>query len=136
MSPPSKMAPSESTPLLTEIPPEPIPQDASLGTAEFNGHVDAASNSADAVEKPLPKLQIFLLCFTNVAGPIAFFSIFPYINFMIEKVGGVEKEDVGFYSGLIESLFSACQMCVMIFWGRVSEFFDMNICREANQVGI
>jgi hypothetical protein len=35
-------------------------------------------------------------------------------------VGGVEKEDVGFYSGVIESLFSAVQMCVMIGWGKVS----------------
>jgi hypothetical protein len=31
----------------------------------------------------------------------------------------VEKADVGFYSGLIESLFSATQMCVMLLWGKV-----------------
>jgi hypothetical protein len=55
-----------------------------------------------------------LLCYTAVVEPIAFFGIFPYINFMIEKVGNVEKEEVGFYSGLIESLFSATQMCVMV----------------------
>lgn len=46
-------------------------------------------------------------------------SIIPYINFMIERVGGLHPEDVGFYSGLIESLFSATQMLVMIFWGKV-----------------
>ena len=40
---------------------------------------------------------------------------------MIERVGGVDKEDVGFYSGLIESLFSATQMCVMILWGKVCD---------------
>jgi hypothetical protein len=38
---------------------------------------------------------------------------------MIEKVGNVEQEEVGFYAGLIESLFSATQMCVMILWGKV-----------------
>jgi hypothetical protein len=61
-----------------------------------------------------------VLCYTSVVEPIAFFGIFPYINFMIEKVGNVEKEEVGFYSGLIESLFSATQMCVMIYWGKVN----------------
>jgi hypothetical protein len=70
-------------------------------------------------DKPLPRAQIFLLCYTRVVEPIAFFGIFPYINFMIEKVGNIPKEEVGFYSGLIESLFSATQMCLMIFWGRV-----------------
>jgi hypothetical protein len=108
----------ESTPLLSAIEPEPL-----------------AGSEADAIEtalrasnpdeedadfgKPLNKTQIFLLCYTSCVAPIAFFSIFPYINFMIERVGGVDKEDVGFYSGLIESLFSAVQMCVMIAWGKV-----------------
>jgi hypothetical protein len=71
-------------------------------------------------DTPLPRLQIFLLSYTRLVEPIAFFSIFPYINFMIEKTGGIDKKDVGFYSGLIESLFSATQMCVMLFWGRVA----------------
>lgn len=70
---------------------------------------------------PLPSAQIFLLCFTRVVEPIAFFSIFPYINSMIEHIGGIEKEDVGFYSGLVESLFSFTQMCVMMFWGKASD---------------
>jgi hypothetical protein len=50
---------------------------------------------------------------------------------MIEKVGNVEKEDVGFYSGLIESLFSATQMCVMIFWGKV-RVMELWPLRDAN----
>jgi hypothetical protein len=107
----------ESTPLLSEIEPEPLPE------AEQRVHDEIAANDEveDAdVGKPLPRTQIFLLCYTACVAPIAFFSIFPYINFMIERVGGVEKEDVGFYSGVIESLFSAVQMCVMIGWGKVS----------------
>lgn len=104
----------ETTPLLTEIEPEPIlPGDDGV---ESDREVDDADEQP---VEPLPRLQVFLLCFTSVAAPIAFFSIFPYINFMIERVGNVKKEDVGFYSGLIESLFSATQMCVMIFWGKV-----------------
>ena len=112
----------ESTPLLSTIEPEP------LAGPEADA-VEAALRSSNPDEedadfgKPLPKTQIFLLCYTSCVAPIAFFSIFPYINFMIERVGGVDKEDVGFYSGLIESLFSAVQMCVMIVWGKVCVFF-------------
>ena len=78
-----------------------------------------ASNREDDDDMPLPLEQVLLLCYTRMVEPIAFFSIFPYINAMIYETGGIQQADVGFYSGLIESLFSATQMCVMIFWGRV-----------------
>jgi hypothetical protein len=104
---------NETTPLLTTIEPTPIPEDAALP-------VDAPITDDGVERRPLDKTQVFLLCFANSVAPIAFFSIFPYVNFMIERVGNVDKAEVGFWSGLIESLFSAVQMCVMIFWGRVS----------------
>jgi hypothetical protein len=52
-------------------------------------------------EKPLPKLQIFFLCFARLVDPISFFCIFPFVNQMIYETGNVNEEDVGFYSGLI-----------------------------------
>lgn len=103
----------ETTPLLTHVDPTPI--DESVDPPPQQDYLE----DDDDKDKPLPKAQIFLLCYAVCAAPISFFSIFPYINFMIERVGGVDKEDVGFYSGLIESLFSATQMCVMILWGKV-----------------
>ncbi|KAH7392953.1 major facilitator superfamily domain-containing protein [Pyrenochaeta sp. MPI-SDFR-AT-0127] len=113
-------ASDETTPLLAglESAPLAVPVDS---TSEVNNSGTSNSEQNDEEDKPLPGKQIFLLCYTSLVEPIAFFSIFPYINFMIEQVGGVQKEDVGFYSGLIESLFSATQMCVMIFWGRASD---------------
>lgn len=74
-------------------------------------------------DKPLPVKQILLLCFARLVEPIAFFSIFPYINQMCAKNGNIKPAEVGFYSGLIESLFSLTQMVVMIFWGRLSDRF-------------
>lgn len=106
-------ASDERTPLLAAVESTPIAE-AVDASAQEDHQVTQADEDA-----PLPRAQIFLLCYTRVVEPIAFFAIFPYINSMIEKVGGVDKEDVGFYSGLIESLFSATQMCVMIFWGKV-----------------
>lgn len=108
---------NETTPLLTYVEPQPIaqPDETSTQAVEANDVLDEDDNT------PLPGFQIFLLCCTRVIEPIAFFSIIPYINFMIEHVGSVDEADVGFYSGLIESLFSLTQMCVMIFWGKAAD---------------
>lgn len=72
-------------------------------------------------EKPLPKAQVLLLCYARMVEPLAFFSIFPYVSQMVQKNGGIQDADVGFYSGLIESLFSLTQAIVMIFWGRAAD---------------
>ncbi|KAG9777011.1 hypothetical protein KCU88_g4624, partial [Aureobasidium melanogenum] len=74
-------------------------------------------------DKPLPKDQIFYLCFARIVEPIAFFCIFPFINQMIWETGEVAQTDVGFYSGLIESLFSLTQMLLMIPWGRAADYW-------------
>lgn len=124
----------ERTPLLAAVTSAPL---AEAGEAEYaaeRAHHGEPPEEDD--EEPLDLTQIFLLCYTRLVEPIAFFGIFPYINSMIETTGGVAKEDVGFHSGLIESLFSATQMCVMIFWGRVSKPSTMavNVLQAANIV--
>ncbi|KAF4439175.1 hypothetical protein F53441_12650 [Fusarium austroafricanum] len=84
------------------------------GTAEEAG-------VAKPVGKPLPKLQVLLLCYARVMEPIAFFSIFPFIAQMVQENGNLPKSDVGFYSGLIESLFSLTQMMVLISWSLLAD---------------
>ncbi|KAJ5493365.1 Efflux pump azaK [Penicillium diatomitis] len=74
-----------------------------------------------AEDRPLPKTQVLLLCFARVIEPLAFFSIFPYVNQMVQENGSIKDTDVGFYSGLIESLFSLTQAIVMIYWGRAAD---------------
>ena len=108
----------ERTPLLAATVSAPLAEAAEAELSAEQHHNKAQNDEDD--EKPLDLTQIFLLCYTRLVEHIAFFSIFPYIGFMIEKTGGVPQDNVGFYAGLIESLFSATQMCVMIFWGRVS----------------
>ncbi|KAJ7593059.1 MFS general substrate transporter [Mycena floridula] len=75
----------------------------------------------DAEDRPLPKLQIALLCYARLVEPIAFFTIFPFISQMVFETGTVDERDVGFYTGLIESLFSLTQMALMLLWGRASD---------------
>jgi hypothetical protein len=111
----------ETTPLLTTVEPAPIAESSPSPDQLLDNNGDSIEGDEEDNEEevPLPKTQIFLLCYTAVVEPIAFFGIFPYMTFMIERVGNVKQVEVGFYSGLIESLFSATQMCVMIFWGKV-----------------
>lgn len=72
-------------------------------------------------DKPMPYPQILLLCYASLAEPVAYFSIFPFINEMISLNGDLPPTDVGPWSGLIESLFSIVQMVLMIFYGRMSD---------------
>jgi hypothetical protein len=65
--------------------------------------LSSQQSTEDGDEDALPKSQIALLCFARLVEPIAFFSIFPFINQMIFEIGGIEEARVGFYSGLIVS---------------------------------
>ncbi|KAG1906453.1 major facilitator superfamily domain-containing protein [Suillus fuscotomentosus] len=60
---------------------------------------------------PLPKLQIGILITLQLAEPIASTSIFPYINQLIGELGitGGDDAAVGYYAGIIESLFFVAQ---------------------------
>lgn len=86
------LAVSESDPNI------PINEEAIVHETHLNG-----ASPEDGDDKPLPRTQIFLLCYARVVEPIAFFSIFPFINKMIWETGGLDEADVGFYSGLIVS---------------------------------
>lgn len=76
---------------------------ASSAGKQTSLQTDSSSDDAEEDDKPLPKDQIFLLCFARLVEPIAFFCIFPFINQMIWDTGEVAETDVGFYSGLIVS---------------------------------
>ncbi|KAJ3498122.1 hypothetical protein NLG97_g1368 [Lecanicillium saksenae] len=84
-----------------------------------NGLYQTDNTAPESAE--LPKLQIFLLCFARTMEPIAFFAIFPFIGQMVQRNGNLAESDVGFYSGLIESLFSVVQVFVFILWGRLAD---------------
>ncbi|TWU73225.1 hypothetical protein ED733_004914 [Metarhizium rileyi] len=117
---PSNLNPSEATPLL----PSGRLSISSVST-EFSdrlehGHAKPVSNPVRAA-KPLPKVQIALLCYARMMEPIAFFSIFPFIAQMVQRNGKLAESDVGLYSGIIESIFSATQTVLLIFWGRLAD---------------
>ncbi|KAJ4141639.1 hypothetical protein NW768_000855 [Fusarium equiseti] len=120
---------AETTPLLVggQLAPDADTEASTLvGTAsgsEYGAVENTGDGAADAPKplKPFPTLQILLLCYARVMEPIAFFSIFPFIAKMVQENGNLPKSDVGFYSGLIESLFSATQMVVLLSWSRLAD---------------
>jgi MFS family permease len=116
---------TENTPLLSggQLAPDGSTEASGLanGPGPTTTPSSASSPSPSSSSVPLPKLQIFLLCYARVLEPIAFFSIFPFIAQMVQRNGNLPASDVGFYSGLIESLFSATQMVVLVFWGRLAD---------------
>ncbi|KAH7125600.1 major facilitator superfamily domain-containing protein [Dendryphion nanum] len=124
------LAATEQTPLLSTVVAGPTsePIETSRHISEQAKLLPESSSSPDPdaeedeeeEDVPLPKWQIFILCYTKMVDPIAFFSIFPYVNAMIVGTG-IAKEDVGFYSGMIESLFSLVQMFTMVFWGKAAD---------------
>ncbi|KAK7019729.1 hypothetical protein VNI00_017968 [Paramarasmius palmivorus] len=72
---------------------------------------------------PLPKLQIAIILLLQLCEPLTSQSIYPYINQLISELditGGDEKK-VGYYAGLIESLFFVTQALTVLQWSRLSD---------------
>jgi len=56
---------------------------------------------------PLPWRPVLVLLFITAMQPLALEVVFPFVSQMILEIGVVtDPERVGFYSGLIESIFS------------------------------
>lgn len=91
--------------------------------AKYKDGDDECDSHSTAEEKPLPMGQIFLLLFARLIDPIAYFSIFPYVSQMVYETGEIDQADVGFYTGLIESMFSLVQMMSMFVWGRLADHY-------------
>jgi hypothetical protein len=88
---------SETTPLLTG------PSDARLIPENTDEDEANGASTIKDIDKPLDKVQIFVLCYGALVDPISFFCIVPFINQMIFETGNLPMKEVGYYSGLIVS---------------------------------
>jgi MFS family permease len=74
-------------------------------------------------ETPLPLAQILVLLLLQLSEPITSSSIRPYINQLVRElpiVDGDEKK-VGYYAGLITSLYFAAEAVTVLQWSRLSD---------------
>ncbi len=98
-----------------------------------NGNGDGDGGDA----KPLPGLQIALLCYARLVeahGLLLHIPVHQPVG--AGETGGSHDADVGFYSGLIESLFSLTQAIVMIFWGRAADRYGRKPVLVFSLIGV
>ncbi|KIO26762.1 hypothetical protein M407DRAFT_23957 [Tulasnella calospora MUT 4182] len=72
-------------------------------------------------DTPLSKTQLAVVLFARMAEPISYSQIIPYINAMIEEMRIASPNEVGFYSGLIDSVAALLQLCTLVYWGSLSD---------------
>ncbi|CCL98009.1 uncharacterized protein FIBRA_00002 [Fibroporia radiculosa] len=72
---------------------------------------------------PLPRGQLYILLFLHLAEPFTIHVIAPFAPDLIRSVGitGGDEAKVGYYVGLMYSLFSATQALTVLSWSRLSD---------------
>ncbi|KAG2134352.1 MFS general substrate transporter [Suillus cothurnatus] len=72
---------------------------------------------------PLPRFQTGILMMFELAEIIASMSIYPYINQLVREIDitGGDDAAVGYYVGLIDSLFYLAQALTVLSWSRLSD---------------
>ncbi|KAF8529849.1 major facilitator superfamily domain-containing protein [Gautieria morchelliformis] len=71
---------------------------------------------------PIPKLQLMTLCAVRLVDPISFTQLFPYVNEMMRDLHVTDRPSrIGFYSGLVDSLFAISQLFSIYHWAKLSD---------------
>ncbi|KAF8521896.1 MFS general substrate transporter [Hysterangium stoloniferum] len=88
--------------------------------------LDQGSNEDILIKRkmsPLPKLQLGLLLYVAVAHAMIVSVILPFIAQLVYETGitNGNLNKVGYYAGLIESIFFVSQAVMMLQWGRLSD---------------
>ncbi|SGY79791.1 BQ5605_C008g05223 [Microbotryum silenes-dioicae] len=72
--------------------------------------------------QPFPLRQVLILFLMRFSEPVASLVIFPFISKFIEDLGLTDQpERIGYYAGLIESLFALTMFTTVLTWGRLSD---------------
>ncbi|KZT51577.1 MFS general substrate transporter [Calocera cornea HHB12733] len=116
----SKSTSGSTTPLLADVDDGVL--EHAIPKASSSAPADASTPLARRRPTPLPKAQLFVLCIIMLAEPVSYTQIFPYVNDMCYRLGYAKSEkDVGFISGLIDSLFAIANVLTVMHWGRLSD---------------
>ncbi|KAF4596821.1 hypothetical protein EYR38_008212 [Pleurotus pulmonarius] len=72
---------------------------------------------------PLPWSQIYILLLLQLCEPLTSHSIYPYIADLVRSLGVTRGDEhkVGFYAGLVESLFFLAEALTVLHWSRLSD---------------
>ncbi|KAI5988258.1 MFS general substrate transporter [Pisolithus marmoratus] len=80
-------------------------------------------DSQAVTKTPLPKTQLGLVLFVLFTEPMSAQYIFLFINQLIRELGvtGGDNRKIGYYAGVIESLFYVTQALTILSWSRLSD---------------
>ncbi|KAG8960808.1 hypothetical protein FRC00_014094 [Tulasnella sp. 408] len=72
---------------------------------------------------PLPVRQLAALLIGQLPEPVVATVLFPFINQLVLEIGitGGDERKVGYYAGIIESLFFLSEFLMVLRWGRLSD---------------
>ncbi|CAE6472936.1 unnamed protein product [Rhizoctonia solani] len=96
-------------------------------------HDDASVNSAYSTSPqnggdkqkitPLPMKQISILLLMQLSEPIAYSVIYPFIARLVNETGvtGGDESKIGYYAGMIESIFFLTESVFTLQYGRISD---------------
>ncbi|KIO29035.1 hypothetical protein M407DRAFT_228685 [Tulasnella calospora MUT 4182] len=84
---------------------------------------EESSEPSPITPTPLPVRQLATLLIGQMPEPVVATVLFPFINQLVLEIGitGGDERKVGYYAGLIESLFFLSEFCMVLRWGRLSD---------------
>ncbi|TCD61847.1 hypothetical protein EIP91_007837 [Steccherinum ochraceum] len=94
-------------------------------TADIDEQTPLLPPSGEKKERvtPLPMVQLSTLMLLQLAEPITSQCIYPFINQLISELNitGGDERKVGYYAGLIQSLFFATEALFVLQWSMLSD---------------
>ncbi|KAG9092306.1 hypothetical protein FRC06_000159, partial [Ceratobasidium sp. 370] len=103
---------------------DPEPSSTPTSTSTAVGSPAASIKLPALARTPLPMAKFSILLMLNAITPLAFELIYPFVNAMIVDIGVTDNpERVGFYSGLVESVFSLTGFIMILPCGYLSDTF-------------
>ncbi|CUA78546.1 Protein ZINC INDUCED FACILITATOR-LIKE 1 [Rhizoctonia solani] len=72
---------------------------------------------------PLPMKQISILLLMQLSEPISYSVIYPFVAQLVNETGvtGGDKSKIGYYAGMIESVFFLTESVITLQYGRISD---------------
>ncbi|KAJ7599424.1 member of major facilitator superfamily multidrug-resistance, DHA1 sub-family [Mycena floridula] len=82
-----------------------------------------ASQQANPQSTPIPWAQLSIVLFLQLAEPLTFQVISPFAPQLIRDIGITQGDEskVGYYVGLMQSMFFLTQACTVLHWSRLSD---------------
>ncbi|CAE6425035.1 unnamed protein product [Rhizoctonia solani] len=111
---------NEQQPLLG---PTPIPGDDACPPKTPSSSAQQQNDGHEHKRTPLPVKQISILLLMQLSEPLAYSVIYPFVARLVKETGitGGDDSKIGYYAGMIESIFFLTASVFTLQYGRISD---------------